>query len=94
MPDQPSPPNTGDAAQPPPRERRQNVALRELIDEMMASIRTATQGNLWTSDERTQYERELAMIMGRVRSAAVGADEQAGSIDDGGPQTADAQDRS
>ena len=73
MPDQPSPPNSGDSAERPPRERRQNVALRQLIDEMMASIRTATQGNLWTTDERTQYERELSMIMGRVRSAAVRA---------------------
>jgi hypothetical protein len=56
----------------PPSERRQNLALRELIDEMMASIRQATQGSLWTSEERTQYERELAMIMARVRTQAVG----------------------
>ena len=53
-------------------DRRSNLALRELIDEMMTSIRTATQGHLWTSDERAQYERELSMIMTRVRSEAVG----------------------
>ena len=54
-----------------PSERRTNLALRELIDEMMASIRSATQGSLWTSDERAQYERELATIMSRVRQEAV-----------------------
>ena len=82
MPDQQSPPNSGDDSEPPPRERRQNVALRQLIDDMMTSIRTATQGNLWTAEERTQYERQLAMIMIRVRSAAVGADESVGATED------------
>lgn len=57
----------------PERERRQNLALRELIDEMMASIRQATQSALWTTEERAQYERELALIMSRVRTHAVGA---------------------
>ena len=54
-----------------PSERRTNLALRELIDEMMASIRAGTQGELWTQEERTQYEQELANIMARVRSGAV-----------------------
>ena len=54
-----------------PSDRRTNVALRELIDEMMASIRVATQGNLWTTEERSQYESELATIMSRVRDEAV-----------------------
>jgi hypothetical protein len=54
-----------------PADRRRNTALRELIDEMMASIRQATQGNLWTTEERTQYERELALIMNRVRTTAM-----------------------
>lgn len=52
-------------------ERRSNAALRELIDEMLASIRTATNRELWTGDERAQYERELGEIMARVRSEAV-----------------------
>jgi hypothetical protein len=52
-------------------ERRKNAALRELIDEMLASIRAATQNELWSTDERTQYERELAEIMTRVRSETV-----------------------
>ena len=78
MSDRPSSPNSGDApADKPASERRQNLALRELIDEMLASIRTATQGSLWTPDERTQYERELAMIMARVRTSAVGPAEEA-----------------
>ena len=54
-----------------PPERRTNAALRELIDEMLASIRAATSRELWTGEERAQYERELAEIMVRVRSEAV-----------------------
>src|SRR4051812_35769537 len=64
--------NGGSAAGGAASDRRSNLALRELIDEMMMSIRTAAQGHLWTSDERAQYERELQMIMTRVRSEAVG----------------------
>jgi len=70
MPDTPdssgSPPQNGR-----PSERRTNHALRELVDEMMASIRAATQGELWTQEERTQYEQELVNIMTRVRNEAV-----------------------
>ena len=66
-PDSPgAPPPTGR-----PSDRRTNHALRELVDEMMASIRAATQGELRTQEERTQYEQELANIMGRVRNEAV-----------------------
>ena len=76
MSDSPVPPpsDAGGPADRPatrPAERRRNQALRELIDEMMASIRTATHGELWSSDERTQYEKELATIMARVRGEAV-----------------------
>ncbi len=52
----------------PGSERRRNHALRELIDEMLASIRSAANRDLWTPDERAQYEQELAGIMARVRS--------------------------
>ena len=55
----------------PGHERRTNAALRELIDEMLASIRAATSRELWSTDERTQYERELGEIMTRVRAEAV-----------------------
>ena len=69
--DTPPPP---DSTSGNPDDRRRNVALRTLIDEMMSSIRTATQGNLWTTEERAQYERELATIMSRVRDHAVPKD--------------------
>lgn len=52
-------------------ERRTNAALRELIDEMLASIRAATSRELWTPEERAQYERELGEIMTKVRAEAV-----------------------
>ena len=57
--------------QPSGAERRRNHALRELIDEMLASIRTAANRELWTPEERAQYEQELAGIMSRVRGEAV-----------------------
>ena len=61
------------AAEPPksPAERRRNHALRELVDEMMASIRAAAHQELWSAEERAQYEKELSTIMSRVRSEAV-----------------------
>lgn len=52
----------------PYADRRRNHALRELIDEMLASIRAASHQELWTPDERAQYERELSTIMSRVRT--------------------------
>jgi hypothetical protein len=51
----------------PGSERRKNAALRDLVDEMLASIRTATRNELWSDHERAQYEKELAEIMARVR---------------------------
>lgn len=57
--------------QPSGAERRTNHALRDLIDEMMASIRSAANRELWTPAERAQYEQELAQIMQRVRGEAV-----------------------
>jgi hypothetical protein len=55
-------------------ERRRNAALRELVDEMLVSIRTAANRELWTQEERQQYEAELALIMARVRTEAVRRD--------------------
>jgi hypothetical protein len=73
MSDNPTPPKpAGEPTDRPHSERRRNHALRELIDEMLASIRTASHGHLWTAEERAQYERELAVIMSRVRTEAVG----------------------
>ncbi|GLC25806.1 hypothetical protein [Roseisolibacter agri] len=70
MSDRPDPrPDPAVAAASP--ERRRNAALRELVDEMLASIRTAANRDLWTPDERQQYESELALIMNRVRAEAM-----------------------
>jgi hypothetical protein len=52
-------------------DRRRNAALRELIDEMLVSIRVATNRELWSADERADYERQLAEIMTRVRREAL-----------------------
>jgi len=52
-------------------ERRKNPHLRELIDEMMATIRVAVNRDLWTPEERSKAETDLAEIMTRVRSQAL-----------------------
>jgi hypothetical protein len=71
MPENPSRP----AATPEPdasaRERRSNRRLRELIDEMLASVRIAVNRDLWTPDERAATEADLARMMDAVRSEAV-----------------------
>lgn len=71
MDDSPANNSTAPAAAAPRPDKRTNHKLRELIDEMMASIRTASRRDLWTPEERAQYENELAMIMQRVRGEAV-----------------------
>jgi hypothetical protein len=53
-------------------ERRQNPRLRELVDEMLASIRAAANVPLWTPEERSRYEADMARIMESVRSQALG----------------------
>ena len=35
-------------------DRRSNPRLRELVDEMLASIRAASNVDLWTNDERAR----------------------------------------
>ena len=52
-------------------ERRSNPRLRELIDEMLASIRAAHRIDLWTDEERVRYEQELGRIMDTVRTEAL-----------------------
>lgn len=56
----------------PDVDRRQNPRLRELVDEMMASIRAAANAELWTPDERARYEADMARIMDNVRAQALG----------------------
>lgn len=59
------------SGQPQGPERRQNPRLRELVDEMLASIRVAANRPLWTPEERSRYEADMARIMESVRSQAL-----------------------
>jgi hypothetical protein len=61
-----------DSAPPPPSgERRSRPALRALIDEMLAQVRTAANQGVWTPESRAQAEADLARIMDSVRHKAV-----------------------
>lgn len=60
-----------DTKTPAPAERRSNLRLRELVEEMMASIRAAANVDLWTPEERASYEAEMARIMSTVRDQAL-----------------------
>lgn len=61
----------GTKAGPSASERRANVELRTVIDEMLERIRDYRRLiGAWTPEERAQAERELEMIMARVRQAA------------------------
>ena len=55
----------------PVTERRKNLRLRELIDEMLASVRVAVNRDLWTPEERAAAEAELARLMDAVRREAL-----------------------
>jgi len=59
-------------------ERRHNPRLRELVDEMLASIRAAANVELWTPEERDRCESDMARIMETVRTKAVDAEKRAG----------------
>jgi len=52
-------------------ERRHNPRLRELVDELLASIRAANNVDLWTPDERARCEADMARIMESVRQQAL-----------------------
>lgn len=65
---QTTPPSTPHASS---QERRINPRLRELVDEMLASIRAAANVDLWTSEERATYEADMARIMATVRDQAL-----------------------
>jgi hypothetical protein len=52
-------------------ERRHNPRLRELVDEMLASIRAAHHVDLWTDEERIRCEADMARIMESVREHAI-----------------------
>jgi hypothetical protein len=52
-------------------ERRSNARLRELVDEMLATIRAAANVDLWTPEERASCEADMARIMSTVREKAL-----------------------
>ncbi|HKO15604.1 MAG TPA: hypothetical protein VJU87_05155 [Gemmatimonadaceae bacterium] len=58
-------------AQPPTDERRRRVALRRLVDEMLAEIRAAANADNWTTAARQQAQRDLERIMEQVRLEAL-----------------------
>ena len=52
-------------------DRRSNLVLRALIDEMLERVRELNRNTgVWTPDERAKAELELDAIMGRVRRVA------------------------
>jgi hypothetical protein len=53
------------------RERRRHHHLRDLIDEMLASLRAASNRDLFSADERADAELQLKAIMARVHSEAL-----------------------
>jgi hypothetical protein len=68
-------PSTDGAVAPPAvADRRKRVALRRLVDEMLAEIRAAANEENWTTDARAQAESDLARIMDQVRREAMRAE--------------------
>jgi hypothetical protein len=60
---QPDAPGGGD--------RRSNLVLRALIDEMLERVRELNRNTgIWTAEDRTRAEAELDAIMARVRRVA------------------------
>lgn len=58
-------------ADPNPAERRSNLVLRALIDEMLERVRELNRNTgVWNGDERARAEAELDAIMARVRRIA------------------------
>ncbi len=55
----------------PAVERRSNVALRSLVNEMLQRVRDLSRRTAaWSVEERAQAEAELERIMSRVRDEA------------------------
>ena len=52
-------------------ERRSNLVLRALIDEMLERVReTNRMSGVWSTDDRERAEADLESIMARVRRVA------------------------
>lgn len=67
----PTPAQTDDQAARSNSERRRHHRLRELVDEMLISVRHAVNRELWTPEERRQAEADLERVMNDVRLEAV-----------------------
>jgi hypothetical protein len=52
-------------------ERRRHHHLRDLVDEMMASIRAAANHDIFSADDRAEAESQLERIMARVHAEAM-----------------------
>lgn len=60
-----------DAVESQTAERRTNVVLRSLVNEMLQRVRDLSRRTaVWSAEERAQAERELEVIMARVRDEA------------------------
>jgi hypothetical protein len=60
-------------------ERRANLVLRALVDEMLERLRELNRNrNRWSEEEVERAQAELEAIMARVRRAAVQFDESRG----------------
>jgi hypothetical protein len=66
-----SPSSASSPVPPSGAERRKNPRLRELVDEMLASIRAAANVDLWSPEERARCEQDMARIMATVRAQAM-----------------------
>ena len=56
---------------PPEKDQRRRVALRALVDEMLAQIRATSDSTTWTAEERERAEQDLDRIMSQVRREAM-----------------------
>ena len=65
------PPDTGPEQHRKSSERRSNLVLRSLIDEMLERVRELNRNStVWTSEDRARAEADLDAIMARVRRIA------------------------
>jgi hypothetical protein len=66
-----NPPESGSDQQRKSSERRSNLVLRSLIDEMLERVRELNRkATDWTPDDRARAEADLESIMARVRRIA------------------------
>jgi hypothetical protein len=52
-------------------EKRKRLALRALVDEMLAQIRATSSSEGWSPEDRRRAEEDLERIMSQVRTEAM-----------------------